>query len=102
MISKLGRANAEESAISGIERSHKKLEGAAQEITRASLGANRAASVAISAEGRSLALSAEDGSTGDLAGALVESLSAKHEQAANIKVLETSDEMKRELLRATR
>ncbi|MEN9581331.1 MAG: hypothetical protein RJA70_4340 [Pseudomonadota bacterium] len=102
MISKLSLPNAEESAIQGIQRSHRRLESAAAQVARSGLQAEAPAVVKISAEGRSLAAPPEQGSVGDLAGALVDAKMAKHEQAANLKVLQTSDEMTRELLKSKR
>lgn len=62
-----------------------------------------AARVAISDEARTLAANGKVADStpqgaSDLAGALIESTIAQHEQAANIAVLKTDDEMQRELI----
>jgi hypothetical protein len=69
-----------------MERARAKLQGAAE--TLAQPGA--AATVSVSAEGRSRA--------GDVPGALVDLMSARHEMAANVAVLRAEDEMMREMV----
>lgn len=75
---------------------------AAADVAHAGLVQNQAAKVSISSEGRDLAQGPSTAAPGrpphDLAEALLDSEVAKHELAANVKVLSTRSEMDRTLL----
>lgn len=92
---------AEVAALGGIQRAAARMVRAAADVAHAGLE-NRAASVEISGEGRSLALPRSATSAErlphDLPEALIDSEIAAHEQAANLKVLATAFEMSETLL----
>jgi hypothetical protein len=109
MIDRIARPNAEASALLGLRRADARMDKAAANVAYSGLAANEASRVAFSPEGLALAETANANMGGaetagaarppeDLPTALVDSSIAQHEQAANIKVLQASEAMQRDLL----
>jgi hypothetical protein len=88
-----------ESAIAGLNQASGRFERSAAQVTRlagAYSAAESAATVQISAEARGPALVQDNESNATLEGALVDTRIAKYQFIANLRVLQTGDEMARE------
>ena len=89
-----------ESAIAGLNQASGRFERSAAAVTRlagAYSAAESAATVQISPEARAVAAPADSESKGTLEGALVDTRIAKYQFIANLRVLQTGDEMAQEL-----
>jgi hypothetical protein len=89
-----------ESALAGLNQASGRFERSAAEVTRlagAYSAAESAATVQISAEARGPAAVQDPVSEGTLEGALVDTRIAKYQFIANLRVLQTGDEMAGEL-----
>jgi hypothetical protein len=98
-----GVGQAQGAAIGGLQRAAKIMEQAAAEIAnvatkRQSSDAGSAATLNISPQAKALAQGSGD-PTGDIASAFVNQSVAKHLTAANVKVLQSTDETLRETTR---
>ncbi len=102
-----GIGQAQGAAVGGLARAAKVMEQAAAEIAnvamkrQASEATGSAATVTISPQARALVEGVSD-PTGDIASAFVDQGIAKHLTAANVKVLQTTDETLKELTRIKR
>jgi hypothetical protein len=88
-----------ESAIAGLNQASGRFERSAAQVTRlagAYSAAESAATVQISAEARGPAPLNDAESNATLEGALVDTRIAKYQFIANLRVLQTGDEMERE------
>lgn len=88
-----------QSGLSGLKAASDNFDRAAAQVTRlagAVSAAQSAATVTISPEARSAA-AAPDRDTGTLEGAMADTRVAKYAFMANLKVLQTGDEMSKEL-----
>jgi hypothetical protein len=92
-----GVASAERSALGGIQRASARFDGAAATIAREGAAFSAPDKVEISSEARALAA----GSAGPirLVEALTDERIAGHAHRANLKTLQTTDEMTDDLLR---
>jgi hypothetical protein len=101
-----GIGRAERAAIGGIQRASSALESSAARITQQGTSApSRAATVSISPEARARAQEAFHESRareGDLAEALVDQSVAKHQNAANVRVLQAAEQVREDLGRINR
>jgi hypothetical protein len=91
-----------QSALSGLSAASNSVDRAAEQVTRfaeAPSFSSPAATVQISAQARASAAAQSGDTTGDLAGALVNMNVAKYAFVANLKVVQTGDEMTRDLLK---
>lgn len=89
-----------ESAIAGLNQASGRFERSAAEVTRlagAFSAAESAVSVDISAEARAPAPPHDNESKATLEGAIVDTRIAKYQFIANLRVVQTGDEMAREL-----
>lgn len=89
-----------ESALAGLNQASGRFERSAAEVTRlagAYSAAESAATVQISPEARGPAPVQDAESNGTLEGALVDTRIAKYQFIANLRVLQTGDEMAGEL-----
>jgi|SRR6186713_1211000 hypothetical protein len=98
-----GIGRAQDAAIGGLQRASKLMEKAAAQVANVALDRQRldtgsAATVDISPEARALASQGGDPSA-DIAEGLVNQTVAKHLNAANVKVLQTTDDTLKELTR---
>jgi len=88
-----------ESAIAGLNQASGRFERSAAQVTRlagAYSAADSAATVQISAEARGDAPVQDNEANATLEGALVDTRIAKYQFIANLRVLQTGDEMERE------
>ncbi len=85
--------------MAGLNQASSRFERSAAQVTRLADpdATQSAASVSISAGARGRAATAESDSGGSLEGALVDTRVAKYQFMANLKVLQTGDEMASEL-----
>lgn len=106
MIDPVGVPRAQQAALGGIQRAQGRLNQAAADVAHDGVVQNEAARVTFSDEARKLA-SASGHSPSPLGGerprhdlpeALVDSMVAEHEMAANVKVLQTTDEVEKTLM----
>jgi hypothetical protein len=89
-----------ESAIAGLNQASGRFERSAAQVTRlagAFSAAESAATVQISAEARGPTPVQDNQTNGTLEGALVDTRIAKYQFIANLRVLQTGDEMADEL-----
>lgn len=89
-----------ESAIAGLSQASGRFERSAAQVTRlagAFSAAKNAVSVDISAEARASTPTQDKESNGTLEGAIVDTRIAKYQFIANLRVVQTGDEMAREL-----
>ena len=89
-----------ETAVAGLNQASGRFERSAAQVTRlagAYSAADGAATVNISAEARGPARVEDNLSKATLEGALVDTRIAKYQFIANLKVLQTGDEMAKEL-----
>ncbi len=89
-----------ESAVAGLNQATGRFERSAAQVTRlagAYSAAESAATVNISAEARGPAPTQDNESNATLEGAIVDTRIAKYQFIANLKVLQTGDEMAGEL-----
>ncbi len=98
-----GIGRAQDAAIGGIQRASRLMEQAAAEVANVALERQKveptpAATVATSLEAKALASAGGDPSA-DIADGFVKQTVAKHLNAANVRVLQTTDETLRELTR---
>jgi NAD(P)H-hydrate repair Nnr-like enzyme with NAD(P)H-hydrate epimerase domain len=98
-----GIGRAQTAAISGVQRASKLMEKAAAQVAnvaleRQAIDTGPAASVNISPQARALAGGGGD-PTADIAEGFVHQSLAKHLNAANVKVLQTTDDTLKELTR---
>jgi hypothetical protein len=94
-----------ESAVAGLNQASGRFERSAAQVTRlagAYSAAESAATVQISAEARGPAPAQDSESKGTLEGALVDTRIAKYQFIANLRVLQTGDEMADELTKLGR
>jgi hypothetical protein len=94
-----------ESAIAGLNQASGRFERSAAQVTRlagAYSAAESAATVQISAEARGPASVQDSESNATLEGALVDTRIAKYQFIANLRVLQTGDEMAGELAKLGR
>jgi hypothetical protein len=94
-----------ESALAGLNQASGRFERSAAEVTRlagAYSAAESAATVQISPEARGGAPVEDSESKGTLEGALVDTRIAKYQFIANLRVLQTGDEMAGELAKLGR
>lgn len=94
-----------ESAVAGLNQASGRFERSAAEITRlagAFSAAESAVTVNISAEARGPAPVQDTESNATLEGAMVDSRIAKYQFIANLRVLQTGDEMASELVKLGR
>ena len=94
-----------ESAIAGLNQASGRFERSAAQVTRlagAYSAAESAATVQISAEARGAAPVQDTQSEATLEGALVDTRIAKYQFIANLRVLQTGDEMAGELVKLGR
>lgn len=96
-----GIGRAQQSALGGIQRASKLMDQAAAEVANVALERQRqeigpSATVEISSQGKALAQSSAE-PTADIAQGFVDQSLAKHLNAANVKVLQTTDETLKEL-----
>jgi len=94
-----------ESAVAGLNRASARFERSAAQVTRlagALSAADTAVSVNISSEARRPAPTQDNESNATLEGAIVDTRIAKYQFIANLRVLQTSDEMSDELSKLTR
>jgi len=88
-----------ESAIAGLNQASGRFERSAAQVTRlagAYSAAESAATVEISAEARGPKPTQDSEAKGTLEGAIVDTRIAKYQFIANLRVLQTGDEMQRE------
>lgn len=89
-----------DSAVAGLQQAASFFERSAARVTR-SAGADSAAATAatvhLSPEARDPAATRDSESNGSLEGALVDTRVAKYQFIANLRVLQTGDEMSKEL-----
>jgi hypothetical protein len=91
-----------ESAIAGLNQASGRFERSAAQVARlagAPSAAESAVTVSISAEARGPAPTEDSTSHASLEGAIVDTRIAKYQFIANLKVLQTGDEMAREVTR---
>jgi hypothetical protein len=98
-----GIGRAQDSAIGGLQRASKLMEKAAAQVANFALERQRmdngpAATVDISPQAKALASQGSD-PTADIADGFVNQTVAKHLNAANVKVLQTTDDTLKELTR---
>jgi hypothetical protein len=89
-----------ESAVAGLSQASERFERSAAQVTRlagAYSAAESAATVNISAEARGPAPAQDNESHATLEGAIVDTRIAKYQFIANLRVLQTGNEMEREL-----
>ena len=94
-----------ESALAGLNQASGRFERSAAEVTRlagAFSAAESAATVQISPEARGGAPVEDNESKGTLEGAIVDTRIAKYQFIANLRVLQTGDEMADELTKLGR
>ena len=94
-----------ESALAGLNQASGRFERSAAEVTRlagAYSAAESAATVQISPEARGAAPVEDSESKGTLEGAMVDTRIAKYQFIANLRVLQTGDEMADELTKLGR
>jgi len=94
-----------ESALAGLNQASGRFERSAADVTRlagAYSAAESAATVQISAEARGAATVDDAESNKSLEGALVDTRIAKYQFIANLRVLQTGDEMAAELTKLGR
>jgi hypothetical protein len=84
------------SAVQGIHRAVERFDRAAATVAEAGPRQSNAAVVQISDEARAAALKSQDGDGFERG--LIESMVAQHQLAANVRTLETSDEMTQALM----
>jgi hypothetical protein len=92
-----GIGKAQRAAVGGLTRAGDMMTRAASQVARASVGSSSAAKVSVSLEGKSLAQAGDTATQDSFEQPLIGSQVAKHMAAANIKVLQTTDETLREL-----
>ena len=88
-----------ESAVAGLNQASGRFERSAAQVTRlagAYSAAESAATVSISAEARGPTPTRDNESKATLEGAIVDTRVAKYQFIANLRVLQTGDEMERE------
>lgn len=91
-----------ETAVAGLNQASGRFERSAAEVTRLAgnySAADSAVTVNISAEARGPEPTADNQSKATLEGALVDTRIAKYQFIANLKTLQTGDEMAKELTR---
>ena len=89
-----------EAAVAGLNQASGRFERSAAQVTRLagnSSAAESAATVSISAEARGPLATEDTSEKASLEGALVDTRIAKYQFIANLKVLQTGDEMSKEL-----
>jgi hypothetical protein len=86
------------SAIYGTQRAVERFDRAAATIATRGPGPQHAAVVSISDEARSAAVKSQQQDQGEFERALVDSMVAQHQLSANVRSIQTSDEMTRALL----
>jgi len=89
-----------QSGLAGLNAASDSFDRAAAQVTRlagAPSAAESAATVRISPEARDASAVQDHDSTGDLEGAIVDTRIAKYAFMANLKVLQTGDEMSSQL-----
>jgi len=94
-----------ESAVAGLNQATGRFERSAAQVTRlagAYSAAESAATVNISAEARGPAPTQDNESNQTLEGAIVDTRIAKYQFIANLRVLQTGDEMESELAKLGR
>jgi hypothetical protein len=94
-----------QSALAGLSDASARFDRSAAQVTRlaeAPSFADNAATVSISAAGRGQGSAFASDTTGALAGALVDTRMAKYAFIANLRVLQTGDEMAAELTKLGR
>ncbi|MES1178169.1 MAG: hypothetical protein ABUL62_27845 [Myxococcales bacterium] len=90
-----------ESAVAGLNQATGRFERSAAQVTRlagAYSAAESTATVNISAEARDTAPTQDSESNATLEGAIVDTRIAKYQFIANLRVIQTGDEMERELV----
>jgi hypothetical protein len=94
-----------ESAVAGLNQASRRFERSAAQVTRlagADSAAQSAATVNVSAEARGPAPTQDDEANATLEGAIVDTRVAKYQFIANLRVLQTGDEMESELAKLGR
>ena len=86
------------SAVYGIQRAAERFDRAAATVATTGPSQNGAAIVSISEEARSAAARAQQPEQAEFERGLIESMVAQHQLSANVRSLQTSDEMTQALL----
>lgn len=89
--------NAALSALAGVRAASERLDNAAANVAAATIP--KPDTVTISDGGRAAARGGADGSTHDVASAMIDLRVARYQNAASIAVLRSSDEMTRDALK---
>lgn len=98
-----GIGKAQSAAIGGLKRAGDMMTRAASQVARSSVeSSSSAAKVSISSEGRTLAQTGDSATQDSFEEPLIGSQVAKHMNAANVKVLQTTDETLKELTKIKR